>query len=162
MCEISQWIGFIPDRRVFSAKIDTHHWSVFTRKLTDVDGIYQFSASETAWIFSAGLATFAIVMVLAGRWLPKAGPRRLTVLGGTLLGAGYILAGLFGSSFWTQLLFIGVVGGAGIGLAYVVPIAVGVVCLLGGVIIYFARSPQEHKKPIKHRLPGGAVGASRH
>jgi MFS family permease len=101
-------------------------WSVFTRKLTDVDGIYQFSASEAAWIFSTGLATFAIVMVLAGRWLPKAGPQRMAVLGGILLGAGYILAGLFGSSFWPQLLFIGVVGGAGIGLAYVVPIAVGV------------------------------------
>ncbi len=101
-------------------------WSVFTKKLTDLDGVYQFSATEAAWIFSAGLATFAIVMVLAGRWLPKAGPQRMTVLGGILLGAGYILAGLFGSGFWPQLLFIGVVGGAGIGLAYVVPIAVGV------------------------------------
>ncbi|MCD6353253.1 MAG: MFS transporter, partial [Proteobacteria bacterium] len=39
---------------------------------------------------------------------------------------GYILGGLFGSSFVTQLIFIGIIGGAGIGLAYVVPIAVGV------------------------------------
>lgn len=101
-------------------------WSVFTKKLTDLDGVYQFSATEAAWIFSAGLATFAIVMVLAGRWLPKAGPRRMTVFGGILLGSGYILAGLFGSGFWPQLLSIGVIGGAGIGLAYVVPIAVGV------------------------------------
>jgi len=101
-------------------------WSVFTRKLTDSAGAYQFSATETAWVFSAGLATFAIVMVLAGRWLPRAGPRRLTVLGGLLLGAGYVLAGLFGDTFWSQFLFIGIVGGAGIGLAYVVPIAVGV------------------------------------
>ncbi|MCP4040780.1 MAG: OFA family MFS transporter, partial [Gammaproteobacteria bacterium] len=101
-------------------------WSVFTRRLTDVEGVYQFSAGEAAWIFSAGLATFAIVMVLAGRQLARIGPRKMTVLGGIILGAGYVFAGVFGSSFWPQLFFIGVVGGTGIGLAYVVPIAVGV------------------------------------
>ena len=101
-------------------------WSVFTAELTDPAGPYPFSASETAWVFSAGLATFAIVMVLAGRWLPRTGPRPLAVAGGLLLGAGYVLAGLYGSGFWGQLVFIGLIGGAGIGLGYVVPIAVGV------------------------------------
>ena len=46
--------------------------------------------------------------------------------GGMLLGGGYILGGLAGTSFVGKLFFIGVVAGAGIGLAYVVPIAVGV------------------------------------
>ncbi len=99
-------------------------WSVFTARLTDLSGAYAFSASETAWVFSAGLATFAIVMVFAGRMLPRIGPRRLTIAGGVLLGAGYVIGGLFGDVFWVQLLSIGIVGGAGIGLAYVVPIAV--------------------------------------
>jgi len=99
-------------------------WSVFTARLTDAAGAYAFSASQTAWVFSAGLATFAIVMVLAGRILPRVGPRRLAVAGGLMLGAGYLLGGIFGASFWVQLLGIGIVGGAGIGLAYVVPISV--------------------------------------
>jgi MFS family permease len=99
-------------------------WSVFTARLTDLDGPYAFSASETAWVFSAGLATFAIVMVLAGRILPRVGPRPLAVAGGTLLGLGFIGGGLFGGTFWVQLLCIGIVAGTGIGLAYVVPIAV--------------------------------------
>jgi len=101
-------------------------WSVFTKLLTDPNGIYQFTATQTAWIFSAGLATFALVMVLAGRWQAKTGPRLMTILGGTLLGLGFVLGGFFGSTFWAQFFFIGIVGGAGIGLAYVVPIAVGV------------------------------------
>ncbi len=101
-------------------------WSVFTKLLTDPDGIYQFSATQTAWIFSAGLATFALVMVLAGRWQARTGPRLMTVLGGLLLGLGFLLGGFFGSTFWAQFLFIGIVAGAGIGLGYVVPIAVGV------------------------------------
>jgi len=101
-------------------------WSVFTKILTDPEGIYQFTATQTAWIFSAGLATFALVMVLAGRWQVKTGPRLMTILGGLLLGLGFVLGGLFGSTFWSQFFFIGVVAGAGIGMAYVVPIAVGV------------------------------------
>mgnify|MGYP001580413209 FL=1 len=99
-------------------------WSVFTARLTDQAGAYAFSASETAWVFSTGLATFAIVMVMAGRILPKSGPRPLAIAGGLLLGAGFVAGGLFGETFWVQLLCIGLVAGAGIGLAYVVPIAV--------------------------------------
>ncbi|MCB0612896.1 MAG: OFA family MFS transporter [Phaeodactylibacter sp.] len=101
-------------------------WSVFTKLLTDAEGLYRFSATQAAWIFSAGLATFAVVMVLAGKWQAKAGPRLVSLSGGLLLGLGYILGSFFGATFWAQLCFIGVLGGAGIGLAYVVPIAVGV------------------------------------
>ena len=99
-------------------------WSVFTARLTDGAGPYAFSASETAWVFSTGLATFAIVMVLAGRILPHLGPRPLSIAGGLLLGIGYIAGGFFGDAFWVQLVCIGIISGAGIGLAYVVPIAV--------------------------------------
>ena len=101
-------------------------WSVFTKLLTDVNGAYHFSASEAAWVFSAGLATFALVMVLAGRWQAKSGPTIVAFTGGLVLGLGYLLGGFFGETFWAQFFFIGIVGGAGIGLAYVVPIAVGV------------------------------------
>jgi OFA family oxalate/formate antiporter-like MFS transporter len=69
---------------------------------------------------------FAIVMVLAGRRLTTWGPRRLAVMGGVTLGIGYLIGGLgSGTSFWLVLLGVGFIGGAGIGMAYVVPIAVG-------------------------------------
>ncbi|RIH63376.1 MFS transporter [Mariniphaga sediminis] len=101
-------------------------WSVFTPKLTDAEGAYRFSAGEAAWIFSAGLFFFALVMIWAGRKLATIGPQKLAMAGGLILGLGYVLAGFFGNSFIAQLLFIGIIGGSGIGLAYVVPIAVGV------------------------------------
>lgn len=103
-------------------------WSVFTTTLRadPAQGGYGFTATQTQWVFSAGLATFAIVMLFAGRWQAKAGPRTVATVGGVVLGAGYILGGLLGSSYLAQFLCIGVLGGAGIGLAYVVPIAVGV------------------------------------
>ncbi len=104
-------------------------WSVFTPKLTlplAQGGTYGFSATQAAWIFSIGLLVFAVTVVISGKLIGIMGPRKLASIGGIVLGAGYILGGLFGSSFLTQLIFIGIVGGTGIGLAYVIPIAVGV------------------------------------
>jgi OFA family oxalate/formate antiporter-like MFS transporter len=77
-------------------------------------------------VFAVGLATFALVMVWAGRKLEDWGPQRLAVAGGMVLAGGYILAGLLGGTgFWPVCIGIGVIGGTGIGLGYVVPIAVG-------------------------------------
>ena len=97
-------------------------WSVFTPSLTEAG----WSKEETQWVFAIGLASFAVFMVFAGKRLNAWGPRNLAMIGGVVLGLGYFLAGLLGgTSFWALLLLIGLVGGAGIGFAYVVPIAVG-------------------------------------
>ena len=97
-------------------------WSVFTPSLK-AEG---WSATNTQWVFAIGLASFAIFMVFAGKKLSSWGPQRLAWIGGVVLGLGYLLAGLSGgSNFWALLILIGLIGGAGIGFAYVVPIAVG-------------------------------------
>ncbi|MFH1531413.1 MAG: OFA family MFS transporter [Pseudomonadota bacterium] len=97
-------------------------WSVFTPSLKKAG----WTVAQTQAVFAAGLAFFAIVMVIAGRMMPKLGPTKLSIAGGMVLGAGYLLAGLSGGTdFWPVFFFVGVVGGSGIGLAYVVPIAVG-------------------------------------
>ena len=97
-------------------------WSVFTGALVKAG----WTKAGTQAVFAAGLATFAVVMVLAGRVMPKVGPRALAMAGGVALGAGYALAGLLGpTDFWVTFVCVGLLGGAGIGLGYVVPIAVG-------------------------------------
>lgn len=100
-------------------------WSVYTKSLKEAG----WSKQDTQMVFSAGLALFAIVMVVAGRFLqhPKVGPKKLAMLSGLVLGLGYVLAGIFGAeNFTTTFIFVGIVGGAGIGIGYVVPIAVGI------------------------------------
>lgn len=104
-------------------------WSAFTGSLNlpfDKGGVYAFTKTQTQWIFSVGLITFALVMVWAGRKQAKIGPRPIATAGGIVLGIGYILGGFLGGSFIAQLICIGIIGGAGIGLGYVVPIAVGI------------------------------------
>ncbi len=98
-------------------------WSVFTPSLESAG----WTKAQTQFVFSAGLVSFAVVMVMAGYYLmPKLGPRKLALAGGIVLGLGYILGGLIGrTSVPLLVIFIGIVGGGGIGLGYVVPIAVG-------------------------------------
>lgn len=99
-------------------------WSAFTGKLNAADGPFHFTKTQTQVIFSVGLVSFAVVMALvAGRWQKTAGPKKVAVAGGLLLGLGYVIGGLAGTSFWGILLGVGLLGGAGIGLGYVCPIA---------------------------------------
>jgi len=98
-------------------------WSAFTAKLTDAEGAFGFTKADTQLIFSIGLFCFAFFMALiAGKWQAKSGPRIVAATGGVVMGLGYLLAGL-----WPTLpgiiIGVGVLGGAGIGLAYVCPIA---------------------------------------
>ncbi len=74
------------------------------------------------------LAAFAIAVIFGGRFQDRFGPRVIASIGGLVLGIGLILARFTGSFpagtalFWLILTF-SVLGGLGIGMAYVCPIA---------------------------------------
>lgn len=103
-------------------------WSVYTPYLTQAP--FGFTKTQTQIIFSVSLASFAFTMILAGRWQARSGPHIVALTGGLVMGAGYILAGVLGNSlfgyFVNQILFVGLVAGIGVGLAYVCPIACGI------------------------------------
>ena len=84
---------------------------------------YGFSGKQAQAVFSTGLMVFALVMIAAGRWQDRVGPRVVALTGGLVLATGYAIAAVAGPSFAAVLLSIGVIGGAGIGLGYVCPIA---------------------------------------
>jgi OFA family oxalate/formate antiporter-like MFS transporter len=122
--ETKRWIVVVGALLVQLCLGAIYAWGAFTKALQDPAGAYAFSATQAQAIFSAGLASFAITMILAGRWQDRIGPKKVALSGAVLLGLGYILAGLVGgTNFWALLFFIGIVGGAGIGLGYVCPIA---------------------------------------
>ena len=104
-------------------------WSVFTVPLTKTleEGGKGFTASQSAWIFSIGLFTFSVFMIVSGRLMKRnISTTKLAAFGGLLLGLGYVIAGYSGGSFLSLLLSIGILGGAGIGLAYAVPLKIGI------------------------------------
>ncbi len=101
-------------------------WSVFQTPLLS----HYPSWKETQVTLPAQiiLACFAIAVIIAGRIQDKVGPRPVAIAGGMLLGAGLILA-KFTANFppSTALIWLiisySVLGGLGIGAAYVCPIA---------------------------------------
>ena len=81
-----------------------------------------WSATDLALPSQLILAFFAMGVIFAGKIQDKIGPRIVATVGGAMLGAGLIIA-----SFATDLMMFtiafSVIGGLGIGTAYVCPIA---------------------------------------
>jgi OFA family oxalate/formate antiporter-like MFS transporter len=126
---MNRWIIVIGAILIQLALGAIYAWSAFTTPLQGTVTIvseFAFTKTQTQAIFSAGLATFALFTIIGGRLSKKYGPRKIALLGGLVLGMGYIIGSFFGANFPIKLITIGILGGAGIGLAYVVPIAVGV------------------------------------
>lgn len=96
-------------------------WSAFVPALQEEFG---FSALQCQVVFGLTIAIFTVAMVLAGRLLRRIPPRFVAGAGGLLLATGYVIASASGGEFRQIVIGVAVVGGVGIGLAYVVPIAV--------------------------------------
>jgi OFA family oxalate/formate antiporter-like MFS transporter len=100
-------------------------FSVFVKPL---ETEFAWSRATTQWAFSFALATFAIVMIPAGRLQDRIGPRKVATIGGVLLGLSFLLGAALvsGGRPWSLYLTYGIIGGAGIGFGYVCPIAAAV------------------------------------
>ena len=97
-------------------------WSFFQTLLVRQLG---WSFTETAWAFSLTILSLGTSAAWAGALLPKVGPRRLAVTGSVMFSVGYMLASLALKWDMLALFYVGygVIGGAGIGLGYVTPVA---------------------------------------
>ncbi|MDD1676753.1 MAG: OFA family MFS transporter [Methanomicrobiales archaeon] len=95
-------------------------WSVFAKPL---EQLFHVGATESLLPFIIFLATFAVVMPFAGRPLDRYGPRLLTIIGGIIIGIGWIL-GSMATSMGMLSITYGIIGGAGVGIVYNCPIGV--------------------------------------
>jgi len=95
-------------------------WSVFRAPLMKQFG---WTVKEAGYPLMASFFFFAVGMIVAGRWQDKAGPRKVAIFGGVLLAAGCFLAGAIGQTVGGMVFAYGILGGLGVGFAYVTPIA---------------------------------------
>src|SRR5262245_61431499 len=95
-------------------------WSVFRIPLTKQFG---WSISEVTLTFTISIFVLGFASFFGGLWLNRSGPRVVSVTGGLLYGAGTFLASFSHSLGWLYVSY-GVIGGIGLGLGYIVPIAV--------------------------------------
>ena len=97
-------------------------WSFFQTMLVRQLG---WTFIQTAWAFSLAIFFLGVAAAWAGAALPRLGPRKLALAGSVLFCGGYVIAGLALASDHMMLFYVGygVIGGAGIGLGYVTPVA---------------------------------------
>ncbi len=95
-------------------------WSVFRTPLATQFGwsIPQITLTFTITILALSCAAFA-----GGLWLNRSGPRVVAVTGGVLYGLGVMLASFTERLEWLYVTY-GLIGGIGLGLGYIVPVAV--------------------------------------
>jgi len=95
-------------------------WSVFRIPLTKAFGwtISQVTLTFTIAILMLGFAAFA-----GGLWMRKSGPRRVAIVAGIFYGSGVFLASFSGGHLYWLYFSYGILGGIGLGLGYIVPVA---------------------------------------
>ncbi|XWK90984.1 MAG: OFA family MFS transporter [Phormidium sp.] len=97
-----------------------YSWSIFRKPL---EKAFSIGATESLLPFTVLLVVFAILMPVTGFFIDKYGCRTVTAVGGVITGLGYILSS-FASDISTLVFTYGVIAGAGVGIAYGVPLAV--------------------------------------
>src|SRR5258706_15620903 len=96
-------------------------WSVFRGPLVKQFG---WSISEVTLTFTISIFVLGIAAFFGGLWLNRQGPRIVAVTGGALYGLGVFLAAFSAHKLWWLYLSYGLIGGIGVGFAYIVPVAV--------------------------------------
>src|SRR5690242_6975300 len=95
-------------------------WSVFRIPLTKAFGwtISQVTLTFTIAILMLGFAAF-----VGGLWMRKVGPRKVAITAGIFYGAGVFFSSFSGGHLWWLYFAYGFLGGIGLGLGYIVPVA---------------------------------------
>jgi MFS transporter, OFA family, oxalate/formate antiporter len=96
-------------------------WSVFRVPLAKQFG---WSIPEVTLTFTISIFVLGISAFFGGLWLNRKGPRIVALTGGFLYGIGVFLASFSDHRLWWLYLTYGVIGGIGLGFAYIVPVAV--------------------------------------
>lgn len=98
-------------------------WSVFNKPIEALHPAWTRGAA--AYTFSIAIALLGLSAAFGGRWLERVGPRTAATLAAALFGGGMLIGAWGVSSGTIALLYFGygVIGGMGLGLAYISPVS---------------------------------------
>lgn len=119
---MSRWVILAGAVAVQLAIGGVYAWSVFARAFSATMNLTPVQGSLP---FQVAIGMIFVGSYVGGRLQDARGPRLVAMLGVTTYAAGTLLASLArsGSDLWLLVTGYGVLGGFGLGLAYIVPIA---------------------------------------
>jgi MFS family permease len=110
---------------------EIYGFSVFNGPLTRVVGISRpvegldWTIPQVGWIYSIALIMLGLSAAVLGRWVERVGPRKTMFTSACCFCGGLLLAslGVAAHKLWLVCLGYGVIGGIGLGLGYISPVA---------------------------------------
>ncbi|HXW63194.1 MAG TPA: OFA family MFS transporter [Candidatus Acidoferrales bacterium] len=96
-------------------------WSVFRIPLVK---LYGWTIPQVTLPFTISWFFLGCTSVLGGLWLTRKGPRVVAMVAALLWGLGVFLSSFAEHRLWWLYIAYGVVGGTGLGMGYIVPLAV--------------------------------------
>lgn len=113
----SRWIFLILGILIMMCLGTVYSYSVLR---VSVERQYSAGSMLSGLPYMTSLAFYAIFMFLTGRYLERFDPRLVLIAGGLLVALGWILSA-FAPTIYVLTLTYGVISGAGVGIAYGVP-----------------------------------------
>ena len=119
----NRWIILVAAVLVQLAIGAVYAWSVFGKAM-QADEAFGWSKSKAAVPFEVVIGMIFVGSYIGGRIQDRKGPRVVALVGGVIYSIGVILASFAdGDRFWLLIVGYGVLGGFGLGMVYIVPIA---------------------------------------
>jgi MFS transporter, OFA family, oxalate/formate antiporter len=118
----NRWLIALAGTLVMICLGTVYSWSIFTRPLL---ASQHWSNTVATWAFALAIFFLGVGAVIGGLWQDRVGPRLVTISGVVLWGVGNLIAGIGTAQFgpaWIYLWY-GVVGGLGLGMGYITPVA---------------------------------------
>jgi MFS transporter, OFA family, oxalate/formate antiporter len=85
--------------------------------------MFKASATQGNLPYMIFLAMFSLFTFVAGRFIDRVGPKKVMILGGIIVGIGWMLT-YFAFNIYMVVLTYGIIGGAGVGIVYGGPVSV--------------------------------------
>src|SRR5271168_1513858 len=105
-------------------------FSTFNLPLTKLIGLTQaapgdWNLKELGWIFSIAIVVLGSSAALFGRWVERVGPRKSMFTSALCFAGGFLVSavGVHWHQLWIIYLGYGVLGGCGLGIAYISPVS---------------------------------------
>lgn len=95
-------------------------WSIFKGAIADSvasGGAFNWDPSSINDPYATACLIFAVAMIVAGKVQDRFGPKVTCIIGGLMVGAGFILVSQ-SANYWAWILGFGVLAGGGIGFGY--------------------------------------------
>jgi len=115
-----RWIYVVLGNFLMMCLGTVYAWSVFRIPVEQTFGV---GTTLSGLPYMVSLASYALFMLISGRYLNRFSPRLIMTVGALLIAAGWI-GSSFAANIYLLTLTYGVISGAGVGIAYGVPMAV--------------------------------------